>query len=152
RSLMSHSSKPTRANDATRRNGRARKEAPPAAASPPSEPEKPAVIDPFDPATYKVAPTLDAAAGVKRHVGELEVRAPASAWWVRVHEDPAYHFSAWTIDLRDRNESYLVPPSIWPDLVGEATFKPRAFFLAVTLQGKPFLWSVRRPADESGEL
>jgi hypothetical protein len=35
--------------------------------------------------------------------------------------------------------------------MGEATFKPKAFYLATTMQGKPFLWPVRRPADDTKE-
>jgi hypothetical protein len=108
-------------------------------------------IDPFDPGTYKVSQTLAAAAGVKKHMTDLAVGPPNKAWWVRRHPDPEYSLSTWVIELKDEQETYLVLPPLWPSLVGEATFKPKLFVLAVTMQGKHFLWGVRRPADESKE-
>jgi hypothetical protein len=105
--------------------------------------------DPFDPATYKVAQTLAAAAGVKQHLTDLPVRTPDKSWWSRRHPDPEYALTAWVIELKDEQETYLVLPHLWPHLMGEATFKPKTFYLATTMQGKLFLWGVRRPADDT---
>src|SRR5262245_24423874 len=48
------------------------------------------VLDPFDPQTYRAAPGLSAAAGVKDHLTELSVTTPNAAWWVRRHPDENY--------------------------------------------------------------
>jgi hypothetical protein len=110
-----------------------------------------ATLDPFDPSTYKVSQTLAAAAGVKKHLTELAVCTPNKAWWVRRHPDPGYSLMAWVIELKDEQETYLVLPHLWPSLMGEACFKPKMFHLAVNMQGKLFLWGVRRPADDTKE-
>jgi hypothetical protein len=108
-------------------------------------------INPFDPATYKVEQSLAAAAGVKKHLVELAVTAPDKTWWVRRHPDDAYSRRSWFIVLKDERETYLVLPDLWKSLAGEATFKLMALYLAMTMQGKPFLWSVKIPADDTRE-
>jgi hypothetical protein len=107
--------------------------------------------DPFDPSTYKVRQNLSAAAGVKNVLTELAVTTPNKSWWVRRHPNPEYALNTWVIELRDEQETYLVLPHLWPSLMGEATFKPKTFYLAVTMQGKPFLWGIRRPVDDTKE-
>jgi hypothetical protein len=128
-------------------------EAPEAPDAPPSAARQPAeqIIDPFDPATYKTAQTLAAAAGVKEVLTDLQVRAPEKSWWVRRHPEPDYVLQTWVIDLKDKQEQYLVLPHLWPSLMGEPTFRPKTFYLAVNMQGKPFIWPVRRPADDTQE-
>jgi hypothetical protein len=110
------------------------------------------VIDPFDPATYKTAQPLTAAAGVEEILTEITARAPDKEWWCRVHPDPAMSFCTWIIELKTlQKENYLVLPALWPHLMGEPCFKRKAFYLAVTMQGLPFLWSVRQPSDDTKE-
>src|SRR5262249_46659017 len=94
---------------------------------------------------------LAAAAGVKKHLTELPIRTPDKSWWVRRHPEPEYSLDAWVIELKDLQETYLVLPDLWPKLMGEATFRPKMFFLATNMQGKLFLWPVRRPADDTKE-
>jgi hypothetical protein len=108
-------------------------------------------LDPFDPETYKVRQSLAAAAGVKKVLTELPVYPPNKAWWVRCHPSPEYAMQAWVLELKDERETFLVLPPLWGKLVGEACFKPKAFYLAVTMQGKLFLWPVRVPADDTKE-
>jgi hypothetical protein len=133
------------------------KPAPQAASNPSADgrkeqPAAEAAPDPFDPATYKVAQNLAAAAGVKKHLTELAVCTPNKAWWVRRHPSPEYAIAkAWVIELKDQGETYLVSMPLWPRLMGEATFKPKALYLATTMQGKLFLWPVRVPADDTKE-
>jgi hypothetical protein len=118
----------------------------------PSTPDAaPAALDPFDQATYRVRQTFAAAAGVQKVLTELAVCTPHKEWWVRRHPDPGYALDTWVIELKDNQETYLVLPPLWPGLCGEATFKRKTFFLAVTMQGKLFLWGVRRPADDTKE-
>jgi hypothetical protein len=117
---------------------------------PPGAPDEP-VIDPYDPATYRVSLDLSAAGGVKEVLAQLDVRTPDKAWWVRRHPD--YSMAAWVIELKDEGETYLVLPHLYPLLTKkEATFKRKAFHLAQTMQGKLFLWAVNIPADDGGEI
>jgi hypothetical protein len=121
-----------------------------ASSSPSSKPAT-AEIDPFDPETYKRAQDLAAAAGVREVLTDLPHVPPNAAWWVRRHPDPKYSFTARVIELKDRNETYLVLPHLWPSLMDEPTLKRKTFYLATTMQGKLFLWSVRVPADDTQE-
>jgi hypothetical protein len=107
--------------------------------------------DPFDPATYRVPLSLEAAAGVKQILTSLTVRTPDKSWWVRRHPSPSYAMKAWVIELKEERETYLVTPNLWPALAGEATFKPKLFYLATNRQGHLFLWAVRCPADDTAE-
>jgi hypothetical protein len=116
-----------------------------------SQPPSDGAPDPFDPSTYKVHQSLAAAAGVKEHLSELDARSPDAAWWVRRHPDPSYCLVTMFIELKEERETYLVTPAVQPLLVGEPTFGRRALYLAVTMQGKPFLWKVRLPADDTQE-
>jgi hypothetical protein len=109
-------------------------------------------LDPFDPSTYKVAQDLSAAAGIQKYLTDIPVRTPEKSWWVRRHpDDSEYSQPAWTIELKEEREEYLVLPDLWRHLMGEATFKRKTFYFATTMQGKLFLWSVRRPADDTKE-
>jgi hypothetical protein len=106
-------------------------------------------LDPFDPRTYRMKSPLVAAAGVKKHITELQVCKPNKAWWVRIHPDPEYQLATWVVELKDEGESYLVLPHLWSSLFGEATFQYLVLHLAINRQNKIFIWPVRRPADES---
>jgi hypothetical protein len=122
------------------------------APAPAAEPVAPSpALDPYDPATYRKSVCLEAAAGVKKELTDIRVGTPNKAHWVRCHPDPEYTFRAWVIELKEEQETYLVLPHLWPGLMGEATFKPKRLTLAVTMQGTPFLWAVRVPADDTAE-
>jgi hypothetical protein len=95
--------------------------------------------------------SLAVAAGVEKHLTELPVRRPDKAWWVRVHPSPEYALSTFVIELKEEQETYLVLPPLWPELQGEPTFAALSLHLAVTRQGKLFLWPVRRPTDPTQE-
>jgi hypothetical protein len=121
------------------------------AAEPAGRPAAAAAPDPFDPETYRLCPDLAAATGVRKVMTELPVRPPNKAWWVRVHPDKKYRLQAHVVELKEEGETYLVLPPLWRSLAGEPTFRPKCFHLAVTMQGKHFLWPVRVPTDASKE-
>jgi len=52
------------------------------------------------------------------------------------------------VDLKEDREVYLVDPSLWPELAGEATFSPRALFTAANRQGVLFVWPLRLPGPD----
>jgi hypothetical protein len=121
------------------------------ATTPPSAGD-PSKLDPLDPATYRQANTLVEAKGVTEVLTEITARSPDKEWWCRVHPDPANSLCTWVVELKSlQKENYLVLPPLWPSLVGEACFKRKSYHLAVTMQGLPFLWSVRQPADDTKE-
>jgi hypothetical protein len=122
------------------------------AAGPPASPSpSPSVLDPFDPNTYRLQPSLLVSAGVEKHITDLPVRKPDKSWWVRVHPEPEYSLSTFVIELKEEDETYLVVPPLWQALQGEPTFISLTLHLAVTRQGKPFLWKARRPSDPTQE-
>lgn len=134
------------------RNGHSLPADAPASAETEAPTDRGAVIDPYSPETYKLAPTLTAAAGVVKVLTDLYVGPPLKQWFVRRHPDAAYSLSTYVIELRDEREEYLVLPHLWPDLMGEACFKPKRYTLAITLQGKLFLWAARLPLDDTKPL
>jgi hypothetical protein len=75
--------------------------------------------------------------GVEAVLTRLPVRKPDKFWWVRVH--PEIRATVGLIEI-DREESYLVAPALFPDLMEE--MKRRTLYLATTRIGNPFLWSV----------
>jgi hypothetical protein len=113
-------------------------------------PTAPAGPDPFDPASLRLSQDFAASLGVKKALLAVPIRKPDKAWFVRVHPDEAYRLQTAVVELKeDRGaETFLVAPSLWPDLAAEATFSPRALFTAVNRQGVLFLWPVRLPGPD----
>jgi hypothetical protein len=101
--------------------------------------------DPFDPASLRLSQDFGAGLGVKKALLSVPVRKPANSWFVRVHPSEEYRLQTAVIELKEDRETYLVAPALWPDLVTEATFSPRALFTAVNRQGVLFLWPIRLP-------
>jgi hypothetical protein len=110
----------------------------------------PAGPDPFDPGSLRLSQDFAASLGVKKALLSVPVRKPDKAWFVRVHPDENYRLQTAVIELKeDRGaETYLVSPSLWPELATEATFSPRAFFTAINRQGVVFLWPIRLPGAD----
>lgn len=84
--------------------------------------------------------------GVKKALITVPVRKPDRQSFVRVHPDPSWRLDTAVITLKDERETYLVDPSLWPELPGELT--PTGLFTAVTRQGVVFLWPVRLPGPD----
>jgi hypothetical protein len=104
--------------------------------------------DPFDPASLRLTQDAAAGLGVKKALLSVPVRKPDKSWWLRVHPDAAYHLTTAVIELKEERETYLVSPALWPTLATEATFSPRALFLAVNRQNVVFLWPIRLPGPD----
>jgi hypothetical protein len=86
--------------------------------------------------------------GVRKQLLTVPVRKPAREWWVQTHPDPEYRIETAVLELKEDREVYLVEPNLWPDLVTETTFGPRALFTAVNTQGVCFIWQVRLPGPD----
>ena len=112
------------------------------------------VPDPYNPAAYRVAVDLNLAAGTKPVLTGLPVQRPHKSWWVRRHPNPDYAFHVFVVEMdeNDRTVEYLVPLHMHQHLVGEVTYVAKSFYLAVNTQGKPFLWPIRRPVNDTDPL
>jgi hypothetical protein len=104
--------------------------------------------DPFDPESLRLSADFGAGIGVKKVLLAVPVRKPDKGWFVRVHPDPAYRLPTAVIELKEDRETYLVDRGLWPDLVTESTFSPRALFTAVNRNGAVFVWPVRLPGPD----
>jgi hypothetical protein len=103
--------------------------------------------DPFDPESLRLPQDFSAALGVKKALRVL-VRKPAKEWFVRVHDNPAYHLQTAVIELKEAQEVYLVQQDLWSDLAGESTFTSKMLFLTVNRQHLLFFWPVKLPGPD----
>ena len=104
--------------------------------------------DPFDPARLRLSQQLTAALGVKKLLTTVPTRKPSKEWFVRCHPDPTYRIETYVVELKEDAETYLVDPSLWPDLAGESTFSPRLLVTTINKQGTVFLWPIRLPGAD----
>jgi hypothetical protein len=103
--------------------------------------------DPFDPASLRLNQDFSTIS-VKKALLSVPTRKPDKSWFVRVHPAEQYRLQTAVIELKEDRETYLVAPALWPELVTESTFSPRALFTAVNRQGVLFLWPVRLPGSD----
>jgi len=104
--------------------------------------------DPFDPNRLRLSQDFAASIGVKKALLTVPVRKPAKEWFCQVHPDEEYRLQTAVIELKEDRETYLVDPSLWPELSTESTFSPRALFAAMNRQGVFFIWPVRLPGAD----
>lgn len=104
-----------------------------------------ATSDPFDISRLRLSQDFVAAAGVKKVLNTVPCRKPSKEWFVQTHPDPVYRIQTCVVELKEDSETYLVDPSLWPDLIGESTFSPRALVTSINRQGVLFLWPIRLP-------
>jgi hypothetical protein len=99
--------------------------------------------DVFNPERLRLPQNFEDVIGVKKVLTAVPVRNPDRQWFVRVHPDPAYRVPTAVLELKAERETYLVEPSLIPDLPGEVIRKE--IFTAVSRQGVAFLWPIRLP-------
>jgi hypothetical protein len=104
--------------------------------------------DPFDPAHLRLSQDFGASLGVKKALITVPVRKPSKECFIQVHPGEEFRIQTCVIELKDDREIYLVERALWPELVGEATFGPRALFTAMTRQGVVFVWPIRLPGPD----
>lgn len=108
----------------------------------------PAEADPFDLASLRLSQDFASAVGVKRLITKVPVNKPRKEWWVRTHPGPDYRLPTALLELKEDRETYLVAPTLWPDLVSEPTFSPKLLVTSITRQGVLFLWQIRLPGPD----
>ncbi|MBN8625973.1 MAG: hypothetical protein J0M17_10825 [Planctomycetes bacterium] len=104
--------------------------------------------DPFDLSRLRISQDFVAAAGVKKVLNTVPVRKPSKEWFVQTHPDQNYRLQTCVIELKEDSETYLVDPSLWPELASESTFSPRALITTINRQGVLFLWPIRLPGAD----
>ena len=102
----------------------------------------------FDPARLRLSQDFGAALGVKKALLTVPVRKPSKEWFVQTHPSEEYRIQTAVLELKEDRETYLVDPSLWPELSTESTFGPRAIFTSITRQGVVFLWPIRLPGPD----
>lgn len=104
--------------------------------------------DPFDVSRLRLTQDFVAAAGVKKILNTIPCRKPSKEWFVQTHPDAAYRIQTCVVELKEDSETYLVNPSLWPELASESTFSPRALITAMNRQGVLFIWPIRLPGSD----
>jgi hypothetical protein len=106
------------------------------------------VADPFDPASLRLSSDAAAGLGVRKALLTVSVRKPDKTWWVRTHADAVYRLETAVIELKEDRETYLVAPTLWPQLSTETTFSARALVTTINRQGVLFLWPIKLPGAD----
>jgi hypothetical protein len=107
--------------------------------------------DPFDIESLRLPQDFSALLGLQPVLTTVAVRKPSKEWWVRVHDNPKYHFPTALIVLKEsgeRGETYLVSADLWPRLQEESTFATYQLLTAITRQQEVFLWPIRLPGPD----
>jgi hypothetical protein len=107
----------------------------------------PSDLDPFNPKNLRVDVSFEGTVGVKNVLTVVPVRKPHKQEFVRIHPNPSFQLSpAALIQLQNERETYLVTPSMTPELVGQFTLN--ALYLGITRQKVLFIWPVRLPPED----
>ena len=122
---------------------------PPQSAPPPqAEPSRPAAPDPFDPAALRLGADYSEGLGVRKVISTIPNRKPNKSEWFRVRPGEEWRLQTAVLELEKGVErsTYLVAPSLWPDLSGEIT--PALLLACVNRAGVLFLSRVTLPGPD----
>jgi hypothetical protein len=104
--------------------------------------------DIYDLESLRLGQDFGASLGVKRRPKTIPVRKPSKEWFVRVHPDPAYRIETKVLELKEDRETYIVGPSLRPELESEPTVSSRLLIAAISRQGTLFVWPIRLPGPD----
>jgi hypothetical protein len=102
--------------------------------------------DLFDLERLRLSQSFVSSAGVKKLVTTVPVRKPSRQDFIRVRAGEDWCLQTAVLELKEERETYLVDPSLWPELGGE--FTPKVLFTAMNRQGVLSLWPVRLPGED----
>ena len=96
--------------------------------------------------TYKLSQDFESMVGIKKEILIVPVRKPDRQVWFQVHPGEEWHMPFALIEIKEDRETYLVPPQIYQELIGECI--PKYLFTCQTRQGVNFLWPIRMPGPD----
>jgi len=102
--------------------------------------------NPFDPSHLRLSQNFSELVGVKKALLTVPVRKPSRQDFIRVHPGEDYRLETAVLELKDERESYLVDPTLWPELPGEIVCK--VLFTTINRQGVLMLWPIRLPGED----
>ena len=105
--------------------------------------------DPFDPASLRIDPAVDAELGVKKPIIHVPVRKPGRQEYFRTHPDEEYRMPMAILELKEEREFYAVVPAVAKALPGETRTAELRF--CITRAGTAFLWAVPLPTADGRE-
>lgn len=120
----------------------------PAVATPVTTSQPTSPPDPFNPAALRLGSDYSAGLGVKKVLTTIPNRKPGNSEWFRVRPGAEWQLQTAVLEVEKGVEraTYLVNPSLWPDLSGE--IKPALLLLCVNRAGDVFLWRVKLPGAD----
>ena len=102
--------------------------------------------DAFDLDRLRLPQDFGSVIGVKKIITTVPIRKPHRQEFVRVHPDEARRLQTAVIEIKEDRETYLIDPSLWPELSDEVV--PKILFTTITRQGDVFLWPIRLPGSD----
>ncbi len=104
-------------------------------------------MDPFsDLSKLRVSQDFAAAAGTEKIITKIPVGKPHKQWWSRVRPESDFRIETVILEIKEKNEIYLVAPELWSLLADETT--RAAIFTGINRQGVLFLWPVKLPGAD----
>jgi hypothetical protein len=83
----------------------------------------------------------------KKLLTVLPVKKPNPQAYIRINDQAEYRENVALLELKDERETYLVAPSVLPEL-DPGEFYLATLYLCVTRSGTPFLWPIRLPGPD----
>jgi hypothetical protein len=102
--------------------------------------------DPFDPSALRLNQSFADGPAIKKLLTTIPVRKPGAQDFIRVHPNAEYRLDTAVISLKDDRETYLVAPTLVPELITECV--PVTLFTTMSRQGVLSLWPVRLPGPD----
>ena len=88
-------------------------------------------------------------APIEKKITTISVTKPNKQKFIRVHPDESWQLHTMVLELKETRETYLVDPSLWPELRLEIA--PKRLFTAIYRENNVFIWPIRLP-DADGQL
>jgi hypothetical protein len=110
--------------------------------------DRPPVPDPFDPASLRLGSDYSQGLGVRKVISTVPNRKPNKSEWFRVRPGEEWRLQTAVLELEKGVErsTYLVAPSLWPDLSGEIA--PALLLTCVNRANDLFIWRVKLPGAD----
>ena len=78
--------------------------------------------DDFDLNSLRLSQDFTASVSMQRLLTSVPVRKPHRQEFIRVHPEDSWRLQTAVLEVKDDNETYLVAPQFWPELMSRADF------------------------------